>query len=134
MLNSENIFRCREDGLLTTAARPVYEIFGKSFQRQGVPRPFGSAALLVRPDRWQWHRRAPLPPGSLAPDPKCISFLISGASGGRGPPQKHCRTAQECGAGAAPCAGGGGTLLHPCLPPRTTSMALRLCRSRTPAL
>lgn len=59
----KNIFRYREDGLVTTAARPVYEMLGKPFLRQGVPPPFSSAALLVLPDGWRWHRRAPpLPP------------------------------------------------------------------------
>lgn len=58
----ENIFRYSEDGLVTAAARPAYEIFGKPFLWQGVLRPFSSAALLVLPDGRQWHRRAPPPP------------------------------------------------------------------------
>lgn len=58
--------------------------------QKGVPRPRGSAALLVLPDGGQWHRRVPLlplpplTPGCLAPDPKCISFLVSGAVGAAG--------------------------------------------------
>lgn len=51
---------------MTAAARPAYEIFRKPFLRQGVPRPFSSAALLVLPDGQQWHRRAPPPPPSCS--------------------------------------------------------------------
>lgn len=51
---------------------------------------FSSTALLMLLDRWQWHRRVPLPPpslfpmGSLTPELKWISFLSSGDSGGTG--------------------------------------------------
>lgn len=103
-------------GLVTAAACPVYEILKKPFLWQGVPHPFSSATLLVLLGGQQWHTRVPLlPVGSLTPDPKCISFLISGASGGCRPPQKHCQMAQECRAGVVPCAGGGSKLLCPCL-------------------
>lgn len=47
----EIIFRYREHGLVTTAACPAYEIFRKPFIQQGVPRPCGSTASLVLPDR-----------------------------------------------------------------------------------
>jgi len=60
----ENIFRCREDGLVTTAARLAYEMLGKPFQQQSVPHPFGSAAWRGVLGGWQRHRRVPLLPAS----------------------------------------------------------------------
>lgn len=60
----KNIFRYKEDGLVTAAACPSCEISRKPLLQQGVPHPFGSTALLGLLAGWQWHSRPPPPPPS----------------------------------------------------------------------